>query len=54
MKEIRITLRNAGKTDPESIEEYIKAGGYTGPDERLFMNINDMEDYGALQTDIRR
>lgn len=28
MKEVRITLRNAGKINPESIEEYIKAGGY--------------------------
>ena len=28
MKEVRITLRNAGKIDPESIEDYIKAGGY--------------------------
>ncbi|MBQ3369807.1 MAG: SLBB domain-containing protein [Mogibacterium sp.] len=28
MKEVRITLRNAGKINPESIEDYIKAGGY--------------------------
>ena len=28
--------------------------GEAGLDDRLFMNINDMEDYGALQTDIRR
>lgn len=28
MKEVRITLRNAGKINPESIDDYIKAGGY--------------------------
>ena len=28
MKEVRITLRNAGKINPESIEDYTKAGGY--------------------------
>lgn len=28
VKEIRVTLRNAGKIDPESIEDYIRAGGY--------------------------
>lgn len=29
MQEVRIALRNAGKIDPESIESYIAAGGYT-------------------------
>ena len=28
MKEVRITLRNAGKINPESIEDYIREGGY--------------------------
>ena len=28
VQETRITLRNAGKINPESIEDYIKAGGY--------------------------
>ena len=28
MKEVRITLRNAGKINPESIDDYINAGGY--------------------------
>jgi NADH-quinone oxidoreductase subunit F len=28
MKEVRIALRNVGKIDPMSIEDYIKAGGY--------------------------
>lgn len=28
MKEVRIALRNAGKIDPESIDDYISAGGY--------------------------
>lgn len=28
MEEVRITLRNAGKINPESIEDYIKVGGY--------------------------
>ena len=28
VNEVRITLRNAGKINPESIEDYIKAGGY--------------------------
>lgn len=29
MEELRITLRNAGKINPELIEDYIKVGGYT-------------------------
>ena len=28
MNEVRIALRNVGKIDPMSIEDYIKAGGY--------------------------
>lgn len=28
MKEVRITLRNAGKINPESIDDYIREGGY--------------------------
>ena len=28
VQETRITLRNAGKINPESIEDYIKTGGY--------------------------
>ncbi|MEO1816042.1 MAG: hypothetical protein ABGU93_10715 [Acetobacterium sp.] len=29
MEELRITLRNAGKINPELIEDYIQVGGYT-------------------------
>ena len=29
-KEVKITLRNAGKINPESINDYIKAGGTYG------------------------
>ena len=29
-KQLRIVLRNCGKIDPESLEEYIAAGGYLG------------------------
>lgn len=29
IQEMRLTLRNAGKIDPESIDDYIEAGGYS-------------------------
>ena len=52
-EEVRITLRNAGKIDPESIEDYIKAGGYealakakTIDREKL---IDDIEGTGKLR-----
>ena len=35
-KQIKIVLRNCGNIDPESIEEYIEAGGYLGLKKALF------------------
>lgn len=38
IKETRITLKNVGKINPESIEEYIAAGGYQGLRKALTMD----------------
>lgn len=53
VEEVRITLRNAGKINPESIDDYIKAGGYealkkarTTDRETL---INEIENIGKLR-----
>lgn len=45
-KDVKITLRNAGKIDPESIDDYIKAGGYKALEkasilEDLFLSVKE-------------
>ncbi len=35
-KQVRIALRNCGIIDPESIEEYLASGGYSGLEKALF------------------
>ncbi|MFO7998769.1 MAG: NADH-quinone oxidoreductase subunit NuoF [Bacteroidales bacterium] len=50
IKETRIVLKNVGKTDPESIEDYIAAGGYEGLRKALSMDpftiIDEMTESG--------
>lgn len=52
-KEVKITLRNAGKINPESIEDYIKAGGYKALEKaRSTVQedlINEIENAGKLR-----
>ncbi|MFO7874165.1 MAG: NADH-quinone oxidoreductase subunit NuoF [Bacteroidales bacterium] len=50
IKETRILLRNAGRIDPESIDDYLKAGGYKGLQKALDMEpakvIDELMDAG--------
>jgi NADH:ubiquinone oxidoreductase subunit F (NADH-binding) len=50
IKETRITLKNIGKINPESIEDYISAGGYEGLNKALTMEpfsiIDELLDAG--------
>jgi NADH:ubiquinone oxidoreductase subunit F (NADH-binding) len=50
IKETRIVLKNIGKIDPESIDEYIEAGGYQGLKKALSMDpfsiIDEMTEAG--------
>ena len=52
-QEVRITLRNAGKINPESIEDYIKAGGYEALAKARTIDrdklIDDIEGTGKLR-----
>ena len=53
MKEVRITLRNAGKINPESIDDYIREGGYEALAKAKTMDrarlIDDIEGTGKLR-----
>nr|WP_320026039.1 NADH-ubiquinone oxidoreductase-F iron-sulfur binding region domain-containing protein [uncultured Acetobacterium sp.] len=53
MEELRITLRNAGKINPEQIEDYTKVGGYTALKKARAMDretlINMLEQSGKLR-----
>lgn len=53
MEELRITLRNAGKINPELIEDYIQVGGYTALKKASEMDrdtlINMLEQSGKLR-----
>ncbi len=52
-QEVRITLRNAGKINPGSIEDYIKAGGYKALEKAKTIDrdklIDDIEGTGKLR-----
>lgn len=37
IEETRILLKNAGRIDPESIDDYLQAGGYKGLQKALDM-----------------
>ena len=53
MKEVRITLRNAGKINPGSIDDYIKAGGYKALEKARKSDrvklIDEIENAGKLR-----
>lgn len=53
VKEVKITLRNAGKINPESIDDYIKAGGYRALEKARLMDqedlIDEIENIGKLR-----
>lgn len=53
MKEVKITLRNAGKINPESIDDYIREGGYKALAKAKTMDraklIDDIEGTGKLR-----
>ena len=53
MKEFRITLRNAGKIDPSSIEDYIREGGYKALEKAKTIDrdvlIDEIEGTGKLR-----
>ena len=36
MEQVRIALRNVGKIDPDSIDAYLKAGGYEALKKALY------------------
>ena len=52
-KEVKITLRNAGKINPESIDDYIKAGGYKALEKARKSDrvqlIDEIENAGKLR-----
>ena len=52
-KEVKITLRNAGRIDPESIEDYIAAGGYKALEKARKIDqevlIDEIENAGKLR-----
>ena len=43
-KEVKITLRNAGRIDPESIDDYIGAGGYKALEKARKMDPEELID----------
>ena len=53
MEETRITLRNAGKIDPERLDDYLAAGGYRGLEKARTMDpsalIDEIENAGKLR-----
>ena len=53
MQEVRITLRNAGKINPESIDDYIREGGYDALKKAKTMDrevlIHEIEESGKLR-----
>jgi NADH-quinone oxidoreductase subunit F len=51
--QVRIVLRNCGKIDPGSIEEYIAAGGYTAIEKALKSMTQDQVIEEVLQSGLR-
>lgn len=53
VKDVKITLRNAGKINPESIDDYMKVGGYRALEKARATTqeelINEIENVGKLR-----